>query len=134
MPAFAVVEFRCRPGVLDEARCSLVVFGYDMDNMKARQWYESRMPLIALPDDEDLRTLFEIDTERLIAAADHAGGKVAWAIKLALFGQRQAGDAAKYALPRDLRGNFGDIGESFWQRTEATFYEALRAVHQALTG
>jgi CRISPR system Cascade subunit CasA len=47
LPATVVEQFRSV--VREDGR--LWAFGYDMENMKARCWYESTMPLIHAEDD-----------------------------------------------------------------------------------
>lgn len=89
----------------------LWVFGYDLDNMKARCWYESTFPLFSMPIDESAQAAFSAQAEQLLAAATTAC------------------DALRYAV-RTAWGNDGDLAfvdASFWSRTEQAFFETVRA-------
>ena len=88
-------------------------FGYDMDNMKARCWYEQRMPTIFIDDDED-RELFIHCTTQLITAAGDVVGLL----------QRQV-KAAWFSRPADVKGDTSMIAVSFWNATEEDFYRQL---------
>ena len=99
----------------------LWAFGYDMDNMKARCWYESTMPLYALADcntstQRDLRD----DVGTWLDGADLVASYLRGAVKDAWF----SGDA---------RGEFAFVTAAFWSRTEAGFYALLGARIQAAT-
>lgn len=121
-PAQVVTLFRTtRAPYLSEAKHRLVAFGYDMDTMKPRCWYESEMPLLRLPEDGDLRERFEAGTEQLVRAADEAARAATWAVKRALFDN-----------PADAAGDFGVIGERFWRDTEAAFHRTLDVLLEAL--
>jgi CRISPR system Cascade subunit CasA len=51
----------------------LWVFGYDMDNMKPRCWYETRFPLYQLTDcDRATQKNFQDLVKRLIESAEQA--------------------------------------------------------------
>jgi CRISPR system Cascade subunit CasA len=95
----------------------LWVFGYDMDNMKARCWYETTFPLYDLPGSAR-RTQAHVQelAKTLIEASEQAAYYVRQAVKLAWFG-----DA-------DLRGDLSFVDKSFWDATEQSFYEQLREV------
>lgn len=97
----------------------LWAFGFDMDNMKARCWYEATVPLYALADcsPESQKTLRE-DVGTWLAGAELAASYLRGAVKDAWFG----GDA---------RGDFSFIDASFWGRTEAGFYALLKERIQA---
>ncbi len=92
----------------------LWAFGYDMDNMKPRCYYESFMPLFYL-ETEPLRHRFEGAVEKLISAADQMRSNLADCLKQAWFGE---GDSRR-------KGNNSvndNINNAFWQNTEAKFY------------
>lgn len=93
----------------------LWAFGFDMNNMKARCWYEATMPLYALSDcsSEAQKSLRE-DVSAWLAGAELAASYLRGAVKDAWFG----GEA---------RGDFSFIDASFWGRTEAGFYALLKA-------
>jgi CRISPR system Cascade subunit CasA len=94
-------------------------FGYDMDNMKARGWIESRVPAFAIPDQEARERL-----TALVGRLVEATGLVAYVLQLgtktALFGDA---DAAGDLL--------SSVKLALWQSTERAFYDAVRAL---LTG
>ncbi|ABD41120.1 CRISPR-associated protein, Cse1 family [Methanospirillum hungatei JF-1] len=87
-------------------------FGYDMDNAKARCWYESRMPIYLL-DDEKKRELFENIVSNLIFTAEYVLQSLAGSIKDAISGHGNKGKE-----PVDLRSRF-------WNETEELFYATL---------
>ena len=94
---------------LDAAR--LWIFGYDMDNMKARCWYEQTMPFIALTEERDLFFQHVFD---LINAARDVLKELRTQIKTAWFKR-----------PKDVSGDLSAIDHSFWEATEACFYQQL---------
>ena len=89
-------------------------FGFDMDNMKARCWYDHTFPLFGL-------------------SAVQRENMVSWAADLI----RTAKDASKllrtyvkaawFHRPADVKGDISYIEMDFWQRTETQF---LRLLHQ----
>ncbi|MDB5751816.1 MAG: type CRISPR-associated protein Cse1/CasA [Ramlibacter sp.] len=97
----------------------LWAFGYDMDGMKARCWYEATVPLYALGDcsPQAQKSLRE-DVGAWLAGAELAASYLRGAVKDAWFG----GDA---------RGDFSFIDASFWGRTEPGFYAMLKERIQA---
>ncbi len=97
----------------------LWVFGFDMDNMKARCWYEATVPLYSLADcDAAAQKALREDVGDWLAGAEQPGNYLRGAVKDAWFG----GDA---------RGDFGFIDAAFWSRTETVFYGLLRSRIQA---
>ena len=92
----------------------LVAFGYDMDNMKARAWIESEMPLWHL-ENTALREQLERFIGRAVAGAGAATRLLTMAVKSAL-----------YDLPKKASGEYGFIAERFYRETEPAFYAALR--------
>lgn len=101
------------------ANLSLWAFGYDMDNMKARCWYEATVPIYALGEctvesQKDVRE----SVGAWLAGAELAASYLRGAVKDAWFG----GDA---------RGDFSFIDASFWSRTETGFYALLKVRVQA---
>lgn len=92
----------------------LWAFGYDMDNMKARCWYESTLPLYGLADCErDAQRRIESEVRLWLAGAVMAASCLRGAVKDAWF----SGDA---------RGDLSAIDASFWNRTEPDFYRQLK--------
>ena len=92
----------------------LWAFGYDMDNMKARCWYEATVPLYSLGDcSPDLQKALREEIGSWLAGAELSVQYARGAVKDAWFG----GDA---------RGEFGFVDAAFWSHTEPAFYELLR--------
>ncbi|MGR9116779.1 MAG: type I-E CRISPR-associated protein Cse1/CasA [Gammaproteobacteria bacterium] len=91
---------------------SLWCFGYDMDNMKARCWYESRFPVFYL-DERQKVNLMEWAVELVGAARE--------AVKLL----RTYTKEAWFRRPKDVKGDMSQIDAQFWQATEADFYRLL---------
>lgn len=103
----------------------IMAFGYDMDNMKARCWYESTLPLYGLTEkNTEGKNLIQREVARWIEAADHAAFLLRSAVKSAWFGDNA-----------EARGDFSFIDSSFWSRTEGDFYQHLRVlIEQARDG
>ena len=93
----------------------LWAFGYDMDNMKARCWYEATFPLFDLPagDKAAAETLKEI-VSRLLDSAEAVAQYVRWAVRDAWFGDGEA------------RGDLSFIDAAFWSSTERAFFDSVR--------
>lgn len=92
-------------------KASLAMFGYDMDNMKARGFVEARMPLLIASAPEKQEALAEL-TRRLVEAATEVAGLTLAQIKHA------KGDGAS---DLDL------IRETFFKATETAFFDRLKA-------
>lgn len=88
-------------------------FGYDMDNMKARCWYEQTMPVIAI--DEDYRDLFFRLVSDLLNTARDVVKELRSQVKSGWFSR-----------PKDVKGDTSMIDQSFWQATESMFYQQLK--------
>lgn len=104
---------------MDNAQLRLWASGYDMDNMKARAWYETTVPLYLLPDGEG-RQSFIRQVDNLIDAATQAAYYTQGAIKEAWFSR-----------PGDAKGDTTFIREEFMERTEEAFYTLLRESYEA---
>jgi CRISPR system Cascade subunit CasA len=101
----------------------LWVFGYDMDNMKARCWYETTFALYGLA--ETSRAM-QMHVQSLVAnrieATEQAAFYLRQAVKQAWFGDS------------DLRGDLSFVDKAFWDSTEPSFYQQLESlVGQART-
>ncbi|HWV16181.1 MAG TPA: type I-E CRISPR-associated protein Cse1/CasA [Cellvibrio sp.] len=90
-------------------------FGYDMDNMKARCWYEQTMPVIALAS-EYRELFFRLVADLLNAARD---------VIKELRSQVKAG---WFSRPKEVKGDTSMIDQSFWQATEPDFYKQLNVL------
>lgn len=94
-------------------RITLWSFGYDMDNMKARCWYEQKMPVVSVAGEyRDL--FFQLIAELIESARD---------VVKELRSQVKAG---WFSRPKDVKGDTSMIDQSFWQATEPFFYQQLK--------
>lgn len=91
----------------------LWAFGYDLDNMKARCWYDSSLPVHAVADP----LVFADAVRAMLAVADEASRQLRTSVKQA-WARR----------PADLSDE-PEVQQSFWRATEADFYGALRHLH-----
>jgi len=87
-------------------------FGFDMDNMKARCWYDSRFPIFNLNENQK-KNMIDWAGE-LIRSAREAVKMLRGAVKLAWFRR-----------PEDAKGSMNMIDAQFWQATEPDFYQLL---------
>lgn len=95
----------------DEAlRLRLWCFGYDMDNMKARCWYEHTFPVLVC-DDKQRDLLLERASE-LIELAQSAVKSLRAQVREAWFNR-----------PKDAKGDLSFIEAEFWQNTEHRFFD-----------
>ena len=104
-----------RAEVTGPCESRFVVFGYDMDNMKARAWLEGEAPLWMLAS--EYREYMDDFIKKAVAGANTVSRLLTGAIKSALFGR-----------PKDAAGDYGFIGEKFFRDTEADFFSACRTV------
>ncbi|HTV81620.1 MAG TPA: type I-E CRISPR-associated protein Cse1/CasA [Acidobacteriaceae bacterium] len=93
-------------------------FGYDLDNMKARCWYDSTLPVYGFANDRQ-RERFAEATGKLLDVAKEAASALHKCVKQAWF--KRPGDA----------GNEPAVPQSFWQRSETEFYRTLRKLASA---
>jgi CRISPR system Cascade subunit CasA len=97
----------------------LWAFGYDMDNMKARCWYESTMPLLYV--DDAIRGEYEQYAAGMVKAAAEIAGNARSAVKKAWFKR-----------PGDAKGDVTFVDNGFWFQTEASFYQTLESIKTCL--
>lgn len=107
---------------------NLWAFGYDMDNMKARAWVDSRMPLLlAAPERQEA---FEALSKGYVAAAGESFGYLRSMAKAAFYGEpSQNGGKLNWKYPPNTPkdGTFYDtLSNDYWRRGEAGFFEHLR--------
>lgn len=96
-------------------RLRLWAFGYDMDNMKARCWYESTFPMYGLAErNAEGRKLVQSEVAKWIDAADHVA-----------FLLRSAVRSAWFSEGAEAKGDWGFVDTAFWSRTEPAFYRQL---------
>jgi CRISPR system Cascade subunit CasA len=103
----------------ERVRWGLLAAGYDMDNMKARGFVESEMPVIE-PGDQNRTKDFVLLLRQLIAGATEAASLLSRSVRRALFSE-----GAKVALDAGL---FSVLRSRFWDATETAF---LAQVQQA---
>lgn len=90
----------------------LYAFGYDMDNMKPRCWYETTFPLYTIP--EEIRIDFSKRVQTLTKTATEFAGLIQRYVKEAWFKR-----------PGDVKGDTTFLRQNFYQDTESTFYQAV---------
>jgi len=95
-----------------QRRARLWCFGYDMDNMKARCWYDHVLPLFQL--DSVQRDNVLAWAGDLITAAGDVADNLRWQVK-----------AAWFARPADVKGDMNTIVQEYWQHSEEKFYKLL---------
>jgi CRISPR system Cascade subunit CasA len=100
-----------KTGPLPKTR--LWAFGYDMDNMKPRCWYEGQFPIFAIEPDER-QAIFKGLATTLVEAANESRGHLVKCLKEAWSDR-----------PGDLKGDFSFVDSAFWSNTETPFYELL---------
>jgi len=126
----------------------LWAFGYDMDKMKARCWYESKMPLLTV--DPGRADAYEGIIARLINAAKLVAVNTKIAVKRVLHGEPEfdpIGRKVKWKY-RDIKNlpfdeekaekkidnsvrtisSFMLLETAFWHSTESIFYEVLNGL------
>lgn len=97
-------------------------FGYDMDKMKARCWYESTLPLYGLAS-HDLRgqSTVQAAVSQWIEGAD-----------LAAFFLRKAVRDAWFSPNAEARGDLSSVDAGFYAGTESSFYLLLRKLIESV--
>ncbi len=113
-PARVVEQFR---NTGEDAK--LWAFGFDMDNMKARCWYDATMPILAIPREQ--KALFSDGATRMVKGAQKVEEDLRKYLKASLFPEKNKVKANDLRFARD-----------FWDMTEVAFYEHLRQLHATL--
>ncbi|MEQ1964727.1 type I-E CRISPR-associated protein Cse1/CasA [Xenorhabdus khoisanae] len=93
----------------------LWVFGYDMDNMKARSWYSTTLPLFSIPIEKKDAIFRRIKTLQNLSI--YALTQCRTQIKSAWFNR-----------PNEAKGDMSFIDAIFYQRTQATFFKAAQQI------
>jgi CRISPR system Cascade subunit CasA len=88
------------------------VFGYDMDNMKARCWYSVSMPIFSVSPEQQEDVLHQIRMLQKLASD-------------ALWQCRTQIKTAWFERPGDAKGDMSFIDLAFWQRSESAFYQSV---------
>jgi CRISPR system Cascade subunit CasA len=114
-PARAISDWRMRSADVSLARAPsrLLAAGYDMDNMKARAFVESEMPLPG-SEAKAAETLARV-ARRLIDAAGIVAAALRSAVRQARFSRDTSVDSAPLAA----------VYESFWAATQEKFFALL---------
>lgn len=115
LPARTVATWRDSRAV--DARAGdmrLLAAGYDMDNMKARGFVESEMPLPAAASAQDREA-----AAQLVEAADQVARLLRSAVRGALFGP-----GATVKLDAEV---FAALRDRFWEETERDFFALIAA-------
>ncbi len=112
LPALVVEVFRRnRLREIGARTVRLWAFGYDMDNMKARSWCESEMPIHRVEGDVEH---YKKEVARLVLAADAVGVSLR---RQVLHGW--------FRYPAEAKGDFSGIRAALMGETEAAFFAAL---------
>lgn len=99
----------------------LWAFGFDMDNMKARCWYESTLPLYTLAADASE----EADLRRSLERLQDGVTSMVGAAEQTLFYARSAIRGAWFG-EIESKGDMSFVDAAFWSSTEGAFYRLLR--------
>jgi CRISPR system Cascade subunit CasA len=105
-------QSECRREIVARRGARIWACGYDMDNMKARCWHESQLPVYPLPPKESISIRDRV--ECLIAAASEAAQNLRTCVK-----------AAWFRRPKEVKGDMSFLDNAFWQETEGPFYDGL---------
>lgn len=114
LPATVVEQFRSTA----REDCRMWAFGFDMDNMKARCWYDATMPILAV--DEGLESAFSAAVDQVVQAAFWVADILRKRTKDALFGDSEPS------------GELGFVQADFWSATEAQFFENVRDLRDVM--
>lgn len=116
----AIVHYHIKSGTRRRVKAQLLVFGYDMDNMKARGWHENHMPLYHL--DDQYKDTFIDAVQDVVNATGMVAGNLRGALRDAWF-----------TAKAKVKGDLSFIENSFWQDTESAFYSFLDKLHTTIT-
>lgn len=97
--------------------------GYDMDNMKARAWVESVVPVYMVPAAS--KETYEHWIGRFIDLAGEVAGTLRQQCKKALLPER--------AEIKTSTAMFAELDARFWAETEPGFYETIKYMRRDLT-
>jgi CRISPR system Cascade subunit CasA len=98
--------------LLDGQAGAVWCFGFDMDNMKARCWYDSQFPIFSLNESQK-KNLIDWAGELIRSARE--------VVKML----RDEVKSAWFRRPKDAKGDMSIIDSQFWQVTETDFYLLL---------
>ncbi len=120
-PATVIFHYRVNRRKLSGFRLS--VFGYDMDNMKARSWCFAEMPLLLVPN-ESMKS-YAVDVEAMVHVAGAIARNTQYRFKHAVVGTNGQGKV------NSMAGDQSFVEWEFWNKTEADFYRLLEQLQQA---
>ena len=103
---------------IEAPRARLVAAGYDMDNMKARGFVESEMPLPSALDQAGRDRLDDL-AKQLVESADQVANLLRSAVRNALFSP-----GATVKLDAAL---LNAVRERLWEETETRFFTMMEA-------
>lgn len=110
--------------------CRIYAFGYDMDNMKARCWYESTLPLYGLSEkNKDQLNAVQREIDRWLTAAD---ASIFYLRRAAFSSWFSEGNESFYEKEdslsegKETQKKLKNIDAEFWSKTEHGFYQLLR--------
>lgn len=118
MIAKVVSSYYRHSGVDDPIHPVLWAFGYDMENKKAKSWYESQMPLIKIA--LICKEIYEEEIRSIILTAEMLTYNVANQTKSAIFEN-----------PKDVK-EISIVKRQFWEMTEPLFYNVIRELQRAI--
>ncbi len=104
----------------------LWAFGYDLDNVKAKCWYDNYMPLIEVSD--TIRADYEVSIAQIVRAAQQVNDILHGCVKDALYKSERV-DVAK---SQKNTKNISIVKARFWSETEPLFYSTLSNLKRLL--
>jgi CRISPR system Cascade subunit CasA len=94
---------------------SLWIFGYDMDNMKARGWYSSHLPLF------DIQIQYQDQALRQIKQLQTLSTNILWHCRTQI-------KAAWFDKPADAKGDMSFVDMAYWQRSHNIFFNTVASL------
>ena len=104
---------------ISEEQSIVWAFGFDMDNMKARNWYESLIPIYNI--EPKYIDKYESEISKILQVATQVANNLQTKVKDAWFN-----DGAK------PKGDFDYLKISFFKATEAKFYNLAKSIRDSL--
>jgi len=130
--AGVVTRFQNVQGILQDKlppKPRLWAFGYDLENVKARCWYESLMPLTTV--NESIRDDYEHHVAQFVKTADYIQSMVHACVKDAMYkSESQPGKGLDKSVKK--KGNVTIVKTRFWAETEPIFHSTLNSLENAL--
>ncbi|WP_100158465.1 type I-E CRISPR-associated protein Cse1/CasA [Proteus columbae] len=99
----------------------LLIFGYDMDNMKPRGWYALEMPIFNIDEKYHNKIINEIKLIQTLTSE-------------CLKSVKNKIKAAWFSSPKDISGDMSFIDLTFWQRSESLFFETVQNIIEKTQG